>query len=100
MCGHFVSLSSTLRDVVGAEEFGRYCSMMFGVQIQEEGKPNAIEIRAIGGLRNSIKVAAMIMRLAGKNVAKHEGIPEQEALLRVLEDLKNDVLHYDAQKIE
>lgn len=100
MCGHFQGLSEALRDVIGPETFGKYCSMMFGVQVRDpEGRP-AIELRAIGGLRNSINVCAMIMRLAAKNLVKNAGMSEQEALMAVLEDLKSDVINYDAHTLE
>ena len=99
MCGHFKGLSDALREEIGAECFGRYCSMMFGVCVEENGE-KAIELRAVGGLGNSIKVCAMIMRLAAKNLEKHAQISEKEALLHVLEDLKNYVINYKAQAIE
>ncbi len=100
MCSHFAGLSGTLRDVIGHETFGKYCSMMFGVQVVDPAGQRAIELRAIGGLHNSINVCAMIMRLAAKNLEKNAGLDSQTALLTVLEELKNSVISYDARTIE
>lgn len=97
LCDHFRSLAEALSIEAGVEDFGKNCCMMMGVQITESDKQNEIAVRAVGGLRNSIKVVAMIVRLAAKNIAAHEGITEHAAILRVLDDLKNDVLNYNAE---
>lgn len=99
MCKHFVAMSEALRDVMGAENFGKYCSMMCGIQIHKDDKEVGLEIRSIGGVNNSIRVCAMIVRLAAKNVASNAGIGEQEALMMVLDDLKDYITGFDAHKV-
>lgn len=98
MCDHFAALSGALKDLVG-DDYGEYCSMMFGVRVDTENA-RCVEIRANGGLRNSVRVCANVCNLAAINLVKNNpGMTVEDAVLRVLEDLKHDMLSYRPEPI-
>lgn len=91
--GHFDSLTDALKDLIG-DDFGKFASIIMGVDsIGQDGK-NMFQLFATGNVRNSIRCCAMILHTAAKNAVISEKISEEAAMMRMLEELRKDVMMY------